>query len=86
MDTRMAAPATVGEILLEEFLIPNMYTLEELALSLEMTEDQLAELLSDKHLLTNYEAERLGTYFETGGEFWINIRDSHLRWKSRMKK
>ena len=85
MDTRTAAPATVGDILREEFITPDMHTLYDLAANIEMDVDQLAQTLSNEHQLSDAEADRLGEYLGTGGEFWKNLRDGHLRWKNRTK-
>jgi len=83
MDTRTAAPATVGEILREEFITPDMHTLYDLAANIEMDVDQLAQTLSNEHQLSDAEADRLGEYLGTGGELWKNLRDGHLLWKNR---
>lgn len=83
MDTRTAAPATVGDILREEFITPEMHTLYDLAANIEMDVDQLAQMLSNERQLSDAEADRLGEYLGTGGEFWKNLRDGHLRWKNR---
>lgn len=83
MDTRTAAPATVGDILREEFITPDMSTLYDLAASIEMDVDQFAKTLSNEHQLSDAEADRLGEYLGTGGEFWKNLRDGHLHWRNR---
>lgn len=84
MDTRTAEPTTVGEILREEFMLPNALSLDVLAANVGITPERLIGILSHAFPLSDGEAELLGEYFETGGVFWRNLRDSHLRWQERM--
>lgn len=63
MDTKTAAPATVGEILREEFITPDMPTLYDLAASIEMDVAQFAQTLSNEHQLSDAETDLLGELF-----------------------
>jgi len=84
MDTRTAEPTTVGEILREEFIAPSALSLDDLAEYVGMSIDRLVSILSNTSPLNDDDAERLGEYFGTGGDFWLKLRDSHLRWRERM--
>lgn len=84
MDTRTAEPTTVGEILREEFMAPSALSLDDLAEYVGISIDRLVGILSNTSPLSDDDAERLGEYFGTGGNFWRSLRDSHLRWRERM--
>jgi len=84
MDTRTAEPTTVGEILREEFMVPNALSLDDLVEYVGISIDRLGGILSNTFLLSDDDAERLGEYFGTGGDFWRRLRDSHLSWRERM--
>lgn len=84
MDTRTAEPTTVGEMLLEEFMLPKGLSLDKLAADLGITLQSFDSILSNEGVLSDEEVRRLGDYLGTGGDFWQNLRDSHLRWRQRM--
>ncbi|QLK63926.1 addiction module antidote protein, HigA family (plasmid) [Enterobacteriaceae bacterium Kacie_13] len=84
MDTRTAEPATVGEMLLEEFMLPKGLSLDELAADVGITLQRFESILSNEGVLSDEEARLLGDYLGTGGDFWRSLRDSHLRWRERM--
>jgi len=84
MDTRTAEPTTVGEILREEFMAPSALSLDDLAEYVGISIDRLVGILSNTSPLSDDDAERLGEYFGTGGDFWRGLRDSHQRWRERM--
>jgi len=84
MDTRTAEPTTIGEILREEFMVPNALSLDDLVEYVGISIDRLGGILSNTFLLSDDDAERLGEYFGTGGDFWRGLRDSHQRWRERM--
>jgi len=84
MDTRTGEPTTVGEILREEFMAPSALSLDDLAEYVSISIDRLVGILSNTSPLSDDDAERLGEYFGTGGDFWRSLRDSHLRWRERM--
>lgn len=84
MDTRTAEPTTVGEILREEFMAPSALSLDHLAEYVGISIDRLVGILSNAFPLNDDDAERLGEYFGTGGDFWRSLRDAHLRWRERM--
>jgi len=84
MDTRTAEPTTVGEMLLEEFMLPKGLSLDELAADLGITLQRFESILSNEDVLSDEEVRLLGAYLGTGGDFWRSLRDSHLRWRERM--
>jgi putative transposase len=84
MDTRTAEPTTVGEMLLEEFMLPKGLSIDELAADVGITLQRFESILSNEEVLSDEEVRRLGDYLGTGGDFWRSLRDSHLRWRERM--
>lgn len=84
MDTRTAEPTTVGEMLLEEFMLPKGLSLDELAADAGITLQRFESILSNEGVLSDEEIRRLGDHLGTGGDFWQSLRDSHLRWRERM--
>jgi len=84
MDTRTAEPTTVGEMLLEEFMLPKGLSIDELAAEVGITLQRFESILSNEAGVSDEEVRLLGDYFETGGDFWQGLRDSHLRWRERM--
>jgi len=84
MDTRTAEPATVGEMLLEEFMLPKGLSLDELVADVGITLQRFESILSNEGVLSDEEARLLGDYLGTGDDFWRSLRDSHLRWRERM--
>lgn len=84
MDTRTAEPTTVGEMLLEEFMLPKGLSLDELEAEVGITLQRFESILSNEGGVSDEEARLLGDYLGTGGYFWRRLRDSHLRWRERM--
>lgn len=70
-------PIHPGEILRTEFMEPLGLTSGKVAKALGVPRTRIERLVREETQLTADTAERLGRYFRTGGDFWMNIRTSH---------
>ena len=70
-------PIHPGEILRTEFMEPLGLTAGKVAKALGVPRTRIERLVREETQLTADTAERLGRYFRTGGEFWMNLRTSH---------
>ena len=68
------APVTPGEILAEEFLAGFGLTQAELARSLGISPNRIAEIVHNRRRITADTALRLGLFFGTTPEFWQNLQ------------
>ncbi len=74
------SPVHPGEILIEEFMKPLGISVEALASALRVPAAQIREIVNEERGITADTALRLGRYFSTTGEFWMNLqRDFDLR-------
>jgi antitoxin HigA-1 len=65
-------PVHPGEILLEECMKPLGLTANRLALELRVPATRIHDIVKGKRAVTAETALRLGRYFRTGPEFWLN--------------
>ena len=73
--TRKVIPMpTPGEILLEEFLKPYGISRSKLATDIRVPANRIGAIISGQREITADTAVRLGKYFRTGPEFWINLQ------------
>ena len=63
-----------GEILREEFLEPMGITAYRLAKSVDVSQTRIGEILDGKRSITADTALRLGRFFGTTAQFWINLQ------------
>lgn len=70
-------PVHPGEILRSEFLEPLSLSAGQLAKALAVPRTRIERLVREETTLTADTAMRLGRYFGTGGDFWMNIRASY---------
>ena len=66
-----------GEILREEFVIPNGLTANALALALRVPATRVSEILRERRSITAETAYRLAIYFGTSVELWTNLQTSY---------
>ena len=66
-----------GEILLEEFLKPMNITQNKLAMDLHVPAPRIYAIVKGTRAITADTALRLGRYFGTGPEFWINLQSNY---------
>ncbi len=74
---RDIAPVHPGEILLEEFLNELGMTMHELALALRVPANRISQIVEGKRGISADTALRLGRYFGTGPELWINLQSRY---------
>ena len=76
----VTAPVHPGEILLEEFMKPLKISINGLALELRVPATRISAIVNETRSITADTALRLGRYFSTTSEFWMNLqRDFDLR-------
>ena len=72
-------PIHPGEQLREEFLLPLGVTAYRLAKDLGVPVTRIQTILAEKRGISGDTALRLGRYFDTSAEFWLNMqRDYEL--------
>ncbi len=72
--TKKLAPIPPGEILLEEFMKPLGIGQNRLARDIDIPVSRVAEIVKGKRSVTADTALRLGEYFGTSAEFWLNLQ------------
>ncbi len=76
----VTAPIHPGEILYEEFMRPAEISINGLALALRVPATRISAIVNETRAITADTALRLGRYFSTTSEFWMNLqRDYDLR-------
>ena len=76
----VTSPVHPGEILLEEFMRPAGISINGLALALRVPATCISAIVNETRGITADTALRLGRYFSTTSEFWMNLqRDYDLR-------
>jgi addiction module HigA family antidote len=68
------APIHPGEILLNEFLEPLALSQHRLAQALSVPPRRINEIVHGKRAITADTALRLGRYFGTSPQFWLNLQ------------
>ena len=71
---RMLEPVHPGRILRDEFLGPMQLSVYGLARALKVSRPRLNDLVRGRRGVTVATALRLGRYFGTTPEFWINLQ------------
>ena len=72
-----------GEILREEYLSPLGMSASALARELDVPTNRITSILNGDRGVTADTALRLGRYFDTTPEFWINLQSNHDLSKAR---
>jgi addiction module HigA family antidote len=75
-------PATVGEILTEEFLHPLELTQGALAAAMGVPRKHVNELCRGRRAVTADTALMLARVFGTSAEFWLNIQRRNDLWEA----
>ncbi len=70
-------PITPGEILLEEFLIPNNLSQEQLSRDIDVPKSRISAIVHGRRAISADTALRLAAYFGTSAEFWLNLQDGY---------
>ena len=74
-----------GEILQEEFLKPLGLSMNALARAIRVPPNRVMEIVNGTRGVTADTAMRLGRYFGTSDEFWVNLQAMHDLTKARME-
>jgi addiction module HigA family antidote len=75
-------PATVGEILSEEFMQPLGLTQGELANAMGVQRKHVNELCNDRRGVTAATALILARVFNNSPEFWLNVQRRNDLWEA----
>lgn len=75
-------PATVGEILVEEFLGPLALTQGDLAEAMGVPRKHVNELCNDRRAVTADTALILARVFGNSAEFWLNVQRRNDLWNA----
>lgn len=71
---RRLPPVHPGEILRDEFLTPMDLSVYRLAKAIKVSRPRLNDIVIGRRAVTTDSALRLGRYFGTTPEFWINLQ------------
>ena len=71
---RRLPPVHPGEVLRDEFLKPMELSVYRLAREIGVSRPRLNDVALGRHAVTTDTALRLGRYFGTTPEFWINLQ------------
>jgi len=82
MLTTARKPATVGEILVEEFLAPMHLTQGALAEAMGVPRKHVNELCNDRRAVTAPTALILSRVFGNSPEFWLNVQRRSDLWQA----
>jgi addiction module HigA family antidote len=78
MLTTKRKPATVGEILVEEFMEPMRLTAAALAEAMGVQRKHVNELCNNRRIVTAATALILARVFGNSPDFWLNVQRSDL--------
>jgi addiction module HigA family antidote len=76
-EKRIRPPVLPGRVLELEFLEPLGMTAYQLAKALGVMPPRVYEIVRGERAVSADTALRLGRYFGTGPEFWINLQSHH---------
>lgn len=71
------APITPGEMLKEEFRAEFGLSQNRLAKGIGVSPNRIAEIVNGRRRITADTALRLGLYFGTSPEFWLNLQSHY---------
>ncbi len=75
--TKRLRPVHPGEILREEFMEPLGLSANRLALELHVPAPRINDIVREERGITPDTALRLGRYFHTTAQFWMNLQSAH---------
>ena len=82
MLTTKRKPASVGEILVEEFLVPMQLTQGALAEAMGVPRKHVNELCNDRRAVTAPTALILARVFGNSPDFWLNLQRRQDIWQA----
>ena len=74
---RRIPPLHPGEMLREEFMVPLGLSANALALAIHVPATRVSAIVNGRRGITADTALRLGQYFGTSAEFWINVQKKY---------
>ncbi|MGH8233401.1 MAG: HigA family addiction module antitoxin [Rhodanobacteraceae bacterium] len=74
MATKLLPPVHPGEVLREEFMLPLELSSHALARAIGVTPARVNDIANEKRGITADTALRLGRYFGTTADVWINLQ------------
>jgi len=74
---RLLKPVSPGEVLLEEYLKPLGISQNKLGRDLNVPITRINEIVNEKRAVTVDTAVRLGHYFGTSAEVWLNLQQQY---------
>jgi antitoxin HigA-1 len=74
---RKLNPVHPGEILSEDFMKPHKLSMNKLALDLRVPVTRIADIVAKRRGITPGTALRLGRYFRTTPQFWLNLQTKY---------
>lgn len=75
--TMRLTPIHPGEFLREDFLTPLSLSVNALALALRVPATRISEIVNERRGITTDTALRLGRYFGTTPDFWMNMQAAY---------
>lgn len=75
--TKRLDPIPPGEILLEEFMRPNGVSQNRLARDIDVNPARINDIVHGRSSITAPIALRLGKYFGTTPELWLNLQSDY---------
>src|SRR5205085_5105813 len=82
MLTTKRKPASVGEILVEEFMEPLGLTQGDLAEAMGVPRKHVNELCNDRRAITADTALMLARAFGNSADFWLNVQRRNDLWEA----
>ncbi len=73
----MHKPIHPGEVLNEEFLLPNGLSIEQLASRLHVSAAEVSSIINGRRAIEAEFALRLSRFFGTSAEFWLNLQQTY---------
>ncbi|HJQ00225.1 MAG TPA: HigA family addiction module antitoxin [Jatrophihabitans sp.] len=77
MDNDRMPPIHPGEVLLEEFIVPLGTTQHRVAIDIGVPPRRINEIVHGKRRVSADTALRLGRYFGTTAQFWVNLQSRY---------
>lgn len=74
---RKLRPVHPGEVLREDFMLPLGLSMNRLALDLRVPVTRIAEIVHESRRISGDTALRLGLYFRTTPQFWMNLQTNY---------
>ena len=74
---RRPPPMHPGEILREEFMVPNGISAHALAMALRVPSTRISEIVNERRGITADTAYRIALHFGTSAELWMNLQSAY---------